>query len=112
MDNPLSHSLFQQHVNSLFGIRLKPLADASSKETRACDTASRELQLTLTEVTRLNNHADATREPFSLLFQGPSSTLLQQATYDITHPAMDPQPLFIVPIGQNDQGYLYEVVVN
>jgi hypothetical protein len=50
------------------------------------------------------------RHPFSLFFIGPSSFLLQQGTYHITHPDREPMDVFLVPVGRPGAVYQYEAV--
>lgn len=56
------------------------------------------------EAARLN------RIPFSLHFFGPKSFLLEQKTYRLEHDTLEPMELFLVPIGEENGGYLYEAV--
>ena len=63
--------------------------------------------------------ADRTRpEPrdrhtaFSLVFRGPSETPLDQRMYELHHPELGDLPLFLVPIGPDGTGLLYEALVN
>jgi hypothetical protein len=49
-------------------------------------------------------------EPFTLLFGG-ASHLLPQRTYRITSQSLgDAVEIFIVPVGQDGQGFIYEAV--
>jgi uncharacterized protein DUF6916 len=50
------------------------------------------------------------RHPFSLFFLGPKSRFLRQNTYSITHESLDAMEIFIVPVGEEGDGYLYEAV--
>lgn len=52
------------------------------------------------------------QELFSLLFLGSSKTILPQQMYELQHGELEKMTLFIVPVGQNDQGVKYEVVFN
>ena len=51
-------------------------------------------------------------ERFSLIFHGPRSTVLPQGTYTFSHPALGSFPLFIVPIGADDDHLHYQAVFN
>ena len=51
-------------------------------------------------------------ERFSLLFRGPRSHFLPQATYEFAHPTLGSFPMFIVPIGADDLGFRYEAAFN
>jgi len=50
------------------------------------------------------------REPFSLYFLGDPKVLLPQGTYDFRSEAVQFENLFIVPIGQDEEGTEYEAV--
>ena len=51
------------------------------------------------------------RNPFSLIFLGPGSIFLEQKIYRVTHESMtEPLDIFLVPIGREGGGYLYEAV--
>ena len=50
------------------------------------------------------------REPFSLLFRGPSSPRLAQAMHDFEHPRHGTLAIFIVPVGADADGILYEAI--
>jgi hypothetical protein len=50
------------------------------------------------------------RKPFSLLFLGPPSFVLPQATYRFEHETIGAFDLFIVPVGRTAQGVSYEAV--
>lgn len=51
------------------------------------------------------------RAAFSVFMVGPGSYLIRQGTFPLTHEAFaDPFHLFIVPVEQVPEGYLYEAV--
>ncbi|MCA9441428.1 MAG: hypothetical protein KC964_11510 [Candidatus Omnitrophica bacterium] len=52
------------------------------------------------------------REPFSLLFRGKSDCQLPQQIYRFNHPQIGPFEIFIVPIGSDGEGMLYEAIFN
>jgi len=49
-----------------------------------------------------------TRNQFSLVFLGPTSPHLPQATYLLTHAELGELALFLVPIGADSAGIRYE----
>jgi hypothetical protein len=51
-------------------------------------------------------------ERFSLFFYGPDDILLQQQTVRLAHEQMGEFYIFIVPVGRDDRGYIYEAVFN
>jgi hypothetical protein len=50
------------------------------------------------------------RQGFALLFRGPVAPLLAQETYPITHPNLGTLEIFIVPVGLEPSGALYEAI--
>ena len=52
------------------------------------------------------------REPFSLMFVGPPDPVLPQAIYRMTAPEAGETPLeiFIVPLGPEDGGIVYQAI--
>ena len=50
------------------------------------------------------------RHPFSLFFLGPRSHLLSQHMYTIAHPSFEAMDIFLVPVGEEAEGYVYEAV--
>jgi hypothetical protein len=47
---------------------------------------------------------------FSMEFRGPLDDFLAQRTYATEHAAIGEFPLFLVPIGQREDGFRYEAV--
>lgn len=52
------------------------------------------------------------REPFSLLFRAPKGVTAPQHIYDLEHPALGRVGIFLVPVGADTHGTLYEAVFN
>ena len=50
------------------------------------------------------------RQAFSVLFRGPADKALLQATYSVSGGDLDQTPLFLVPVGPDKEGMLYEAV--
>jgi len=50
------------------------------------------------------------RTPFSLIFQGPADTFFPQSIYPLEHEAFGTLDLFIVPIGKEEEGFLYQAI--
>lgn len=69
-----------------------------------------ELRLTRAAKVMESEAARLPRHPFSLFFIGPKSFLLKQHTYRLTHETLEPLEIFIVPVGEEAGGYLYEAV--
>jgi len=51
-------------------------------------------------------------EAFSLVFQAPVDSPLEQRTYSLEHESMGAFELFLVPIGKSPAGVRYEAVFN
>lgn len=69
-----------------------------------------ELHLVLIEASKGVGGVPGGREPFSLLFRGPATPRLRQATYAVVHPTLGSLPIFLVPVGEDADGMLYEAV--
>ncbi len=52
------------------------------------------------------------RRPFSLYFHGPHARPLPQRMYPFSHPSLGDFDLFIVPVGRDPAGLIYEAVFN
>jgi hypothetical protein len=50
------------------------------------------------------------RLQFSVLFRGPAAPVLQQGTYPLSHTELGALTLFLVPLGPDAEGMLYEAV--
>lgn len=51
-------------------------------------------------------------ERFSAYFVGPAEHYLPQKVYSLQHDKMGELDIFLVPIGQDERGFLYEAVFN
>lgn len=98
MLDQLTQASFAPHLQTLFEVALETTSPVN---------------LELIEVTGLLNRARRPREPFSLLFRGPLTPELEQCMYNFKHPQMGLiEDLFIVPVGQDEQGHYYEAIFN
>lgn len=72
------------------------------------------MALTLVEIQALPIHVypGRTRDPFSLIFQSASPIVVPQAMYRLTHDGMGQMEMFLVPVGLNSGGVLYQAVFN
>jgi hypothetical protein len=52
------------------------------------------------------------RRPFSLSFRGPRTPVMVQRIYPIDHPTLGSFEVFLVPVGSDEHGMLYELVFN
>lgn len=62
--------------------------------------------------TPMRGRPDGWREPFSLLFRNDAAILFPQQTYPMRHPRLGEFGIFMVPIAQQREGYLYQAVFN
>ena len=72
------------------------------------------IELTLVSVTprRVEAHEQAGMERFSAVFMGPLEIFLPQQTYTMMQPDMGEFDIFLVPLGQEPEGFRYEAVYN
>ena len=54
----------------------------------------------------------AVRSPYSLTFYAPGPRVLPQAIYGLEHSALGALEIFLVPIGREGTGFLYEANFN
>lgn len=73
------------------------------------------LQLELVEATKIGDRPAAQNnrtESFSLLFKGPSDSVLPQKIYSLTHSQLGDLDIFLVPVKQDADGISYEAIFN
>ena len=75
------------------------------------------IELELVEVDDLRNPkrslpSHVRQDPFQLKLRGPIEPLLPQGTYTFSHRELGDVLLFLVPMGPEDGGHWYNVVVN
>ena len=69
------------------------------------------LGLDLIEATDLRQPGKLGRpDPFSLIFRGPMEPVLPQKIYAMHNRKVGKMDIFIVPIGPDDQGMLYQAI--
>ncbi|HTS11484.1 MAG TPA: hypothetical protein VMH00_05150 [Candidatus Limnocylindrales bacterium] len=70
------------------------------------------LEVELVECRKLTlpGRAGANREPFALLFLGPTTPVLPQRIYPIEFTGLGTMDIFIVPIGPDSGGMQYEAI--
>ncbi len=99
MLDKLTIDMFTAHLGEKFRLRMEP---------------ERVVEVELVQVTPLKSHKanghEAPRAPFSVVFRGPLSTIAQQRIYPFEHDAMGTHEIFIVPIGPDQVGMLYEAI--
>ena len=97
MNETLTRGLFDRHVRSKFHVE-------AGETAVVCE---------LIECRRLLESQpleDGQREPFSLLFRGPSAPVLPQQVYSVRHDELGAIEMFLVPIGPDKQGMRYEAI--
>ena len=96
MDVQLTKDVFSQNLNSDF---------------KFCEkTSPTTIDAKLVEVTE--GRSSEQQEQFSLLFVGPEKPVLSQQIFGVEHSEMGSFDLFLVPVGVDDRGMLYEAVFN
>jgi hypothetical protein len=68
--------------------------------------------LTLIQASGLTPHAhpNKQRDPFQIQFTGPGPHHLPQQTYRLKHDALGELDIFLVPVGQEGENFLYQAV--
>jgi hypothetical protein len=92
---PTTHEAFSRYLNTKFWL---------------CDGDAARMEVELVKVSEFV--ASAGQEGFSVEFLGPLDTRAKQGTYKFEHADMGTFDLFIVPIGQIQDGIIYEAVFN
>lgn len=64
--------------------------------------------LQLVEIVSHDQEAPNGRAAFSLFFRGPPGDHLPQRIYPLQHPSLGALEIFIVPLGPDETGHLYE----
>lgn len=88
----------------MFGERL-------GESFRIYPDASNPLEVELVSATGPEANAAGGR-PFSIVFRGPRGIPLPQRLYRMEHTGIGSFDLFLVPIGPDEKGLLYEAVFN
>lgn len=94
----LTFESFSPHLNSTFALGL----------------GESTVELTLTQATRqpVPPFLGQMREPFSLIFRSGTPVVLPQRLYPFKHDSMGKLDIFIVPIGRDPHGVVYQAVFN
>lgn len=95
MLDELSRTDFAEHLNTKF---------------RIIFDAEQSLEVELIEITE--GTVTPRQEMFSLLFLGPNETPFTQGMCRMEHERMGELSLFLVPVGKDQRGLLYEAVFN
>lgn len=82
---------------------------------RLADGHPPDVSLVLVEAAELPRRAgrpDAPRAPFTLVFRGPAGSVLPQRIHALECAALGRLEIFLVPVGRDAAGVLYEAVFN
>jgi hypothetical protein len=94
----------------LADLRPLVLTEYLGTQFEVLDDPSRVFCLTLDKVVE---HARTERhETFSIYFRGPSGAFLAQGIHKLKHEKLGELGIFLVPIGQDQDGFQYEAVFN
>jgi len=97
-------------LNELTGNHFRPLIQSS---VRVDMSGGEGLELTLIEVADpFPAPAGQARRPFSLVYRGPLRRFLPQGLYPLAHPGLGTLEIFIVPVRQDADGFIYQAVFN
>ncbi len=69
-----------------------------------------ELELVSVDVRARFDPSAQKRRPFALLFRGPREPVLSQRIYALSHASLGGLEIFLVPVGPDETGMLYEAV--
>ena len=92
----LTHVQFDECLNQTFRVRL--------------DSSYLDFELIKVDKLGSGDPGGSQRQPFSLMFRAMKEVNLPQRIYRMEHEAMGTLDIFIVPIGADDSGMLYEAV--
>jgi hypothetical protein len=90
----VTHKDFEPLVNQRFRVEGEPGA---------------ELELVSVDV-RARSASSAKRQAFALLFRGPKARLLSQRIYALGNESVERLEIFLVPVGEEEDAFLYEAV--
>jgi len=91
----LTRDQFAEHLNTTFKIYVTPETSVEAELTEVSEIRKRPRQ-----------------EAFSLLFLALTDTPFEQAAYQVEHPTLGSDILFLVPIEKTGKGIYYEVLFN
>ena len=104
MPRALERAIFAEHLGEIFRVLLE---------------SGERLELELVEIAPLASVAPGDRarpsarpDPFSIEFKGPRDKALAQGTVQVEHDEMGTFDLFLVPVGEDQEGRQYEAVFN
>ncbi len=69
-----------------------------------------QLESTLVDCTKLVQHDEETKAPFSIVLRGPMEPLLEQQIYKVSHEKIGEMEIFLVALGPDKPGMRYEAI--
>ena len=81
-------------------------------QSYALEMGASAITLTLVEASPLPVLPGAQRHPFSLIFRGHSPIVLPQKLYALSNETVGKMAIFLVPVGRDPAGVLYQAVFN
>ena len=97
MTAQLTEAEFSKHVNTKFRVASEPPTELELTQVKPYSSQAKE---------------QAGLERFSIFLVGPADRYLPQRIYSVEHERMGAFELFLVPVGKDDYGFLYEAVFN
>lgn len=86
------------------------IAKYVNTEFEVLDAPSNPLRLTLTGI--VEHVKNERQETFSIFFHGPSTMFMQQGLRHLKNERLGEVSMFLVPVGQDADGFQYEAVFN
>ena len=98
----LTVEAFQSRIGERFHIRLRPDTDVAAEliEARALRGGP----------SRATSDTSQRRTPFSLSFRTSLTARLPQSIYEVAHDEMGAYQIFLVPLGPDGEGMVYEAI--
>jgi hypothetical protein len=91
-------------------IRPEMMKEYIGSEFRSVDTAGKRFSIWLVEVVEKSKNEPTIA--FSLFFHGPLEQFLPQGIHTLQHEPLGEMEIFLVPVGRDASGFLYEAAFN
>ena len=95
----ISHEDFESFLNDVFSVKIE-------------DETGAEVELIQVKVFGDPDPDAKTRQPFSLLFRGPKELEFPQQMFQLENPKFGKIAMFLVPVGPDEEGILYDATFN